>query len=145
MLELVNLVSRTVWVVVQQDLQLVRAEHDYDGLHRHHHHGGDDRMVIFTCVCGLTELEQSPGIVSEEPADRIFFFQKHCWIKFSQIRLPTNLQVTLLTMECSIESKQAESKGQMLLPELLAQKNPCYKILKHSCLQLSWNYSQSNH
>ena len=110
-----DLVRRTVWVVVQQDLQLVRAERDYDGMHQHHHHGGgDDRMVIFTCVCGLTELEQSPGIVSEEPADRIV--QKRCRINFSQTRSPTNLQVTLLTMECSIESKQAESK------------NPCCEI-----------------
>ena len=82
-----DLVRRTVWVVVQQDLQLVRAKHNYDDDddddHRHHG-GGDDRIVMFTCVCDLTELEQSPGIVSEEPADR--FVQKHYWSNFSQTR-----------------------------------------------------------
>ena len=44
------LVSRTVWVVVQQDLQLVRAEHDHDDDWPHNMNYCDDQMLVFTCV-----------------------------------------------------------------------------------------------
>ena len=49
MFELVDLVGRTVWVVVQQDLQLVRAEHHKnDADWRRKKNYGDNKVLVIT-------------------------------------------------------------------------------------------------
>ena len=115
--------------MVQQDLQLVRAEHEW--------------MIKinswfsnFTCVCGLTELEQSLDIVSEEPVDRVG------WMRLS---VKFFVHVSLITVSVWLWIWNLRNSCEKVLNSECARFLTNIKSLENTLRQLSLNYSQSNH
>ena len=92
----------------------------------------------FTCVCGLTELEQSLDIVSEEPADRVGWMRLS--VKFFVHVSLITVSVLLWIAICAIVVKRSWSQNSECARFLTNIKS-----LENTLRQLSLNYSQSNH
>ena len=93
----------------------------------------------FTCVCGLTELEQSLDIVSEEPVGRVVGWMRLSVKFFVHVSLIT-VSVLLWIAICAIVVKRSWSRNSECARFLTNIKS-----LENTLRQLSLNYSQSNH
>ena len=93
----------------------------------------------FTCVCGLTELEQSLDIVSEEPVDRVVWMRLSVkfFVHVSLITVSVLLWIAICAIIVVKRSWSRNSECARFLTNI--------KSLENTLRQLSLNYSQSNH